>query len=109
MTEFEKQIKNYCDNQILTSADSNLEVIWLYKDESETKDPSILLIKDKTSWEIAKMTDRKNFTILVAHVLGDIIKRINHVFGYISYTKKNNKYVFKSIEQISVHTSTGKR
>ena len=109
LTTFEKQLKTYFDKQVLKSNESNIEGIWLYNDDSTTKDPSILLIKDNTSWEIAKMTDRKNFNILVAYVLKDIIKRINHVFGYISYIKKNNKYVFKSIDLLSVHKGPGKR
>ena len=108
LSDFEVQLKKYFDNQILKMSDSNIEGIWLYNDK--TDDPSTLLIKNNISWDIAKMTDRKQFNIIILQKFNDIYNNhLNSIFGYISYIEKNNDYVFKSININGVHKNRGKR
>ena len=102
-------IKNYFDS-LIVKIDS-IEGIYLLNDKitSEYNDDSILLIKHDRTWQKAKMTDSQQFNKKIATNLKDIYDKLNNISGYISYIKKSNIFVFKTIDIKTSHKKRGKR
>ena len=107
--EFELLIKKYFDNIIME--DNGISGVFLYNEKiTDTyKENSILLIKQKESWEKAKMTDSQNFQKIIANKLKDKYNKLNNIVGYISFFKKSKLFIFKTIDIESKNKGKGKR
>ena len=75
--------------------DNGISGVFLYNEKiTDTyKENSILLIKQKESWEKAKMTDSQNFQKIIANKLKDKYNKLNNIVGYISFLKKQIIYI----------------
>jgi len=106
---FEILVKDYFDKNILEY--DGINGIYIYNEtiNTEFNDNSILLIKHTDSWQQAKMTDKQNFQKLVVSNLKNTYNNLNNVVGYISYFKKNNMYIFKTVDIGSKNKNKGKR
>lgn len=106
---FEILVKNYFDKNILKN--DGIDGIYVYNEtiNNEYSDNSILLIKHTDSWLQAKMTDKQNFQKLIINNLKNIYSKLNNIVGYISYIKKNNMYIFKTVDIESKNKNKGKR